>query len=84
MTDSRIGPARRRAAAAKVVLGAGGLVAFALAMGFARVSQSGHPKHHLQSLSAPPRFLAVVRSDQLQAGILGPASAPPDATSGVS
>ncbi len=84
MNDSRIGAARRRAAAAKAVLGGAGLVAFAVAMGFARVSHAGHQKHRLQSLSAPPRFLAVVHNDQLQAGILGPASAPPDATSGVS
>ena len=84
MSDSRIGAARRRAATAKAVLGGAGVVAFAVAMGFARVSHGGHAKQRLRSLSAPAGFVAVVHDDQLQAGILGPASAPPDATSGVS
>jgi len=84
MSDSRIGAARRRAAGAKTVLGAGGLVAFAVVMGFARASHSGHARHRLQSLSPPARFLAVVRNDQLQAGLLGPASAPPGAATSVS
>jgi hypothetical protein len=57
---------------------------FALAMGLARSSASGHAKPTLQALSAPPRFVAVVQSDQLRAGILGPAQAPPGAATSVS
>jgi len=82
--QSRIAAARSRAETAKVVLAGGGAVAFVLAMGLARSSVSGHAKPTLQSLSAPPRFLAVVKSDQLRAGILGPAEAPPGAATSVS
>jgi hypothetical protein len=81
---SRVAAARSRAETAKVALAGGGAVIFALAMVLARVSVSGHAKPTIQSLSAPQRFTAVVHSDQLRAGILGPTQAPPGAATSVS
>jgi hypothetical protein len=76
----RLAPARRRAAHAKLVLGAGGSVVFGLAMLFARGSYAGHPKRPVRPLTAPPRFVSIVRANLLQAGIVAPAEAPPEAT----
>jgi hypothetical protein len=84
MTPTRIGDARTRAHTAKTALGIVSAAAFAAAMLLTRVSHAGQAKHPLQSLSAPPSFVAAVREDQLRAGILAPASAPPDAASSVS
>jgi hypothetical protein len=81
---SRLEPARRRAARAKLVLGAGGSVVFGLAMLFARGSYAGHPKRPVHPLSAPPRFVSFVRANLLQAGIVAPAEAPPEATTSTS
>jgi hypothetical protein len=81
---SRLNAARRRAAAAKVAIGSGGIVAFGFAMLLAHGSYAGHARHGLTALSAPARFVAVVQQDQLQAGILAPASAPPGAATSVS
>jgi hypothetical protein len=83
-TPSRLEAARSRAAAAKVAIGSGGIVAFAFAMLLAHGSYSGHARHGLKALSAPPRFVAAVQQDQLQAGILAPASAPAGAATSVS
>ena len=77
---SRLEHARRRARAAKIVLGSGGSLVFGLAMLFARGSYAGHPKHPVHPLSAPPRFVSVVRANLLQAGIVAPAEAPPEAS----
>jgi hypothetical protein len=77
---SRLAAVRRRARVAKIVLGAGGSVVFGVAMLFARGSYAGHPKRPVHPLSAPPRFVSVVRANLLQAGIVAPAEAPPEAT----
>jgi hypothetical protein len=77
---SRVAAARRRAGRAKVALGTGGAVVFGLAMLFARASYAGHPKRPVHPLSAPPRFVSVVRANLLQAGVVAPAEAPPEAT----
>jgi len=78
--NSRLVAARRRARTAKLALGAGGSVVFGIAMLFARGSYAGHPKRPVHPLSAPPRFVSVVRANLLQAGIVAPAAAPPEAT----
>lgn len=49
-------------------------------MGLARVTYAGHPKHRVQPLAIPQPMYEVVRQNLLQAGILAPATAPPDAT----
>jgi hypothetical protein len=77
--SSRVSAARRRAAVAKAVLAAGGAALFAATAVLARATYSGHPKRPSHSLSAPDRFVQVVRQNQLQAGILAPAEAPPQA-----
>jgi hypothetical protein len=76
---ARLTPARRRAAVAKAVLAAGGAALFAATAVLARASYAGHPKRSSHALSAPDRFVQVVRQNQLEAGILAPAQAPPQA-----
>jgi hypothetical protein len=83
VAPSRIEAARARAASAKVAVGSGGIAAFGLAMLLAHASYAGQARH-VKPLSAPPQFVATVRQDQLQAGILGPASAPAGAATSVS
>jgi hypothetical protein len=78
--DSRLRAARRGARTAKLALGSGGALVFGLAMLFARGSYAGHPKRPTHPLSAPPRFVSVVRANLLQAGIVAPAEAPPQAS----
>jgi hypothetical protein len=50
------------------------------AMGLSRVSYAGHSKHPIETLAIPQPLYAVVRKNLLQAGILAPTTAPPDAT----
>jgi len=76
--------ARRRAVLAKAVLGSAGALVFGAAMAFSRHSYAGHPKHPASALSAPPRFVSIVRHNLLQAGIVAPAQAPPGAKTAVS
>lgn len=82
--ESRIRAAARRAEIAKAALGTGGALLFGAAMLFARVSYAGHPKRPPSPLAAPPHFVDVVRENLLQAGIVEPAEAPPDAETSVS
>ncbi len=79
--QKRLEPAKRRAASAKLALAAGGACVFLGAAALARVAYPGHAKRHSRALSPPQRFVQVVRRNQLQAGILAPAQAPPEATS---
>ena len=46
-------------------------------MALARVQFPGHHKHGVTTLSPPGSFVDVVRRNQLEAGILAPAEAPP-------
>lgn len=72
-----IGP-RRRAYAAKIGIGAAALVSVGVSMALARVTYAGHAKHPVRALSIPQPLYRVVRQNLLQAGILAPATAPPD------
>jgi hypothetical protein len=83
-TGPRLRFARRRAALAKSVLAGCSALVFGLAMAFARTAYPGHPKHGTTPLAAPPRFVRIVRRNLLQAGIVAPAQAPPDAATSVS
>jgi hypothetical protein len=76
--------ARRRAVAAKTCLATLGAVTFGAAMVFAQHSYAGHAKEPATALEAPPRFVKVVKEDLLQAGVVGPAQAPPDAATAAS
>ena len=82
--SSRHAPARRRASLAKVGVGLAALVSVGVSAALARVTYAGHAKHPVQSLSIPPPLYRVVRQNLLQAGILAPATAPPDATTSTS
>jgi len=79
--NTRIATARRRASAAKVILALAGASAFLGAAALARVAYPGHVKRHARPLSPPPRFVRIVRQNQLQSGILAPAQAAPEAVS---
>ena len=82
--ENRVESARRRARFAKAVFCAGGAVVFAGAMMLSRASFPGHAKEPAQPLSAPKKFVKIVRRNLLQAGIVAPAQAPPGASTSVS
>jgi len=76
--------AKRRAAMTKTTFTAFAAVLFATGMVVARHAYAGHAKQPAVPLAAPPRFVKVVRKNLLQAGVVGPAQAPPGATSAAS
>ena len=76
---AELGAARRRAVGAKTGLAAIGVLVFGAAAVFAQRSYAGHTKQPATALEAPPRFVRIVKQDLLQAGVVGPAQAPPGA-----
>jgi hypothetical protein len=82
--EERFGPARRRGQLAKATLAGAAAVGFGIWMALARVTYAGHAKHPVQALSIPQPLYQVVRRNLLQAGIIAPATAPPDATTSTS
>jgi hypothetical protein len=76
---SRVADARRRARSAKATFACLGVLLFAASAALARATAAGHPKQAPRSLSAPERFVQIVRENQLQAGALAPPTAPPEA-----
>ena len=82
--EQRLGSARRRGRWAKTALAAAATVGFGLWMLLARVTYAGHPKHRVRALSIPQPLYQVVRRNLLQAGIIAPATPPPDATTSTS
>lgn len=76
--------ARGRARSAKRWVAVLAAVGFGSWMALARVTYAGHPKHAVKPLAIPPPLYNVVRQNLLQAGILAPATAPPDATTSTS
>jgi hypothetical protein len=80
----RVGPARRRAQVAKIVVAAVAAVGFSVCLLLARLTYAGHAKHPVRALSIPQPLYEVVRRNLLQAGIMAPATAPPDATTSTS
>ena len=81
---SRLAGARRRAAAVKIGVGAAAVLSIGAWMGLARVNYPGHTKRRAEPLAIPPDLYAVVRRNLLQAGIVAPATAPPDASTATS
>jgi len=75
--SSRLEPVRRRVRLARSILAGGAIVVFGATMALARVQFPGHHKHGVTTLSPPGSFVDVVRHNQLEAGILAPAEAPP-------
>jgi hypothetical protein len=82
--SSRLAPARRRAQLAKLGIAAAAVVSVGTSMALARVTYAGHAKHPVRALSIPQPLYRVVRQNLLQAGILAPATAPPDAATSTS
>jgi hypothetical protein len=82
--ESRRIAARRRSRSAKRWIVAIAVVGFGATMALARVTYAGHPKHAAGSLAIPQPLYQAVRQNLLQAGVLAPATAPPDATTSTS
>jgi len=82
--SSRHASARRRAHTAKLGIGAAAIVSVGASMALARITYAGHAKHPVRDLSIPQPLYRVVRQNLLQAGILAPATAPPDAATSTS
>lgn len=74
---SRLEPVRRRVRLARGLLVGGSALVFGATMGLARAQFPGHHKQGVTPLSPPAPFVDVVRRNQLEAGILAPAEAPP-------
>ena len=74
---TRLEPVRRRVRIARLGLVGGAALLFGSSMALARVHFPGHHKQGVTPLAPPQNLLDVVRRDQLQAGILAPAEAPP-------
>src|SRR6266581_4718448 len=81
---ARLASARSRGRTAKLGIGAAAAISVGASMGLARTTYAGHPKHPVKPLAIPQPLYAVVRQNLLQAGILAPATAPPDATTSTS
>lgn len=75
---SRTAAARQRARTAKAAVGGVAVVCVIVTMVLARVTYAGHAKHPASSLAIPQPLYRVVRQNLLQAGIMAPATAPPD------
>jgi hypothetical protein len=80
----RLDTARRRARIAKTSIAVLGALGFGAWMVLARVTYAGHPKHAIRPLAIPQPMYEVVRRNLLQAGIVAPTTAPPDATTSTS
>jgi len=76
--------ARHRAFGAKAALATLGATVFGAAMVFAQHSYAGHTKEPATALEAPAEFVKIVKQDLLQAGVVEPAQAPPDAVTAAS
>jgi hypothetical protein len=81
---AELASARRRSRIAKAVLAGSGACLFVSGAVFALHSYAGHQKDPATALAASPRFVNVVRQNLLQAGVVAPAQAPPDASTSVS
>jgi hypothetical protein len=82
--ESRVALGRHRAHRAKVVLAWFGAGVFVVVGVLARVSNAGQARPPVHALAAPPRFVAVVKENLLEAGLVAPAEAPPGAATGTS
>jgi hypothetical protein len=60
------------------------LVCVGASMGLSRITYAGHAKRSTRALSIPQPLYRVVRQNLLQAGILAPATAPPDVATSTS
>jgi hypothetical protein len=82
--SAELASARHRADATKVAVACSGALVFVAAMGLARHSFASRPKAPARALGASQKFLNVIRQNQLNAGVVAPAQAPPGAATAVS
>lgn len=83
-TTARLAPVRRRLRFAKAGAGVAAIAGLTVSMALARVTYAGHSKHSIKPLAIPQPLYEVVRKNLLSAGILAPATAPPDAATATS
>jgi len=83
-SESRHAAAWRRAHAAKVVLGAVAAATFIGGIDLVRAHRASHHRAAPKALQAPASFTAAVRHDLLQAGVVAPPQAPPQAVTALS
>jgi hypothetical protein len=69
---------------AKLGAAVAAVAGLAASMALARVTYAGHSKHAIKPLAIPQPLYEVVRKNLLTAGILAPATAPPDAATSTS
>jgi hypothetical protein len=74
----RVAAARSRALVTKRAIAVTATIGFGVLMVLARVTYAGHAKQSVRPLAIPPPLYDVVRRSLLQAGIVAPATAPPD------
>jgi hypothetical protein len=75
--DPRIEQAWERVVIARRVFGVAAVIGFGAAIALARVTYAGHPKQTARPLTAPTKFVQVVRQSFLKSGAIAPAQAPP-------
>ena len=83
-TETRQAPVRKRMHIAKVGAAVAAVAGLSASMALARVTYAGHSKHAIKPLAIPQPLYDVVRKNLLTAGILAPATAPPDAATSTS
>ena len=81
---SRIQAARRRGHAAKLAAALVGGSAFVLLLPLVRAHHAGKPLPQSTPLAAPQSFVADVRANLLQAGMIAPPQQAPQVSSSVS
>jgi hypothetical protein len=82
--EQKLAAAKRRALTAKTGASAFAMVVFVVGMVAAQKAYAGHAKEPITPLAAPPRYVRIVKKNLLQAGVVGPAQAPPGAASAAS
>jgi hypothetical protein len=80
----QLAAAKRRAVAAKTAATAMAAIVFGAGMVAAKAAYAGHAKEPTQPLATPPRYVKIIQKNLLQAGVVGPAQAPPGAASAAS
>lgn len=82
--DAEAAPIRRRVVLAKAGFAVGAAVVFGTALALARAHNPGHSKQRLRPLSASRSYLAAVRKNIGDAGIIQPALSSPTAATNLS
>ena len=80
----QLAAAKRRALATKAAFTAVAAVVFGAGLVVTKHTFAGHAKEPTQALATPERYVHIVKKNLLEAGVVGPAQAPPGAASAAS